>query len=229
MPRKKKRKAFLLHPTRRQIFKVICENPGAYFYNLAADLSTENISSGTLSYHLKKLEESGIIQSEKMDGKRVYFPRKLRSRAAEKMYLILRNDNAEKIFQYIINNEGCYQNEIAREIESHHDTVRYHVEKLEEEGLIRREKERKKVRFYIGPRGQELLNGSLNVLTQQFVDFVASKLKSECGAHIIQVLEQDKKHVTMRINCPGEDDITLAIELHDWEIEKSEEIDDDEE
>ena len=110
MPRsKKKRLTFLLHPTRREIYKVICENPGAYFYNLAADLAEENISSGTLSYHLKKLEETGLITSIKMEGKRVYLPKMLREPDIEKLYLLLRNDNAKKIFLYIVNHEGCYQ------------------------------------------------------------------------------------------------------------------------
>ncbi len=227
MPRsKKKRLTFLLHPTRREIYKVICENPGAYFYNLAADLAEENISSGTLSYHLKKLEETGLITSIKMEGKRVYLPKMLREPDIEKLYLLLRNDNAKKIFLYIVNHEGCYQNEIAREIQSHHDTVRYHVEKLEEEGLITRDKEKKKVRFYVGPRGEELLNGSLNIVTQRFTDFLRSKLASECGGHIVEVLEQSRKHVVIRIACPGEDDITFSLQLEEWTLEEDKNSDD---
>ncbi|GAB4319628.1 MAG: hypothetical protein Kow0069_23260 [Promethearchaeota archaeon] len=223
LPRsKRKRMAFLLHPTRRVIYKVICENPGAYFYNLAADLSKEQISSGTLSYHLRKLEDSGLISSVKMEGKRVYLPRMLREPDIEKVFLLLRNKRARSVFLYIVNHEGCYQNEIAREIDSHHDTVRYHVEKLEAAGLIVRRKGKKNVRFFIGPRGEELLTGSLNLVTQQYVDFLRLKLQSECGGHIIQVVEQSKRNVVIRISCPGEDDITFSLELRDWQVSEDE-------
>ena len=217
MPKRQKRKVFLLHPTRREIYKAICELPGIYFYNLINELAETDrisLSFGTLSHHLKKLQESGLIASTKIDGKRVYYPKQLRNPEIERTFTLLRNENARKIFLYIVNNDKCYQNEIARALGLHHDTISYHAEKLAQETLIETEKEAKIVKFTIGERGKQLLQGSLNLITSQFVHFLESKIKEGCLTP--QVIDQTPTSVTIRISCPREDDIEFSINLKDW-------------
>jgi DNA-binding transcriptional ArsR family regulator len=228
MPKRQKRKVFLLHPTRREIYKAICELPGIYFYNLInelADSERASLSFGTLSHHLRKLEESGLIASTKIDGKRVYYPKRLRDPEIERTFTLLRNENARKIFLYIVNNENCYQNEIARALGLHHDTVSYHAEKLAEEFLIEKEKDSKVVKFTVGERGKQLLQGSLNLITAQYVHFLETKIKEGCLTP--QVIEQTPTSVTIRISCPREDDIEFSINLKDWIFSEEEVADDD--
>ncbi len=228
MPKRQKRKVFLLHPTRREIYKAICELPGIYFYNLINELTESDrasLSFGTLSHHLRKLEESGLIASTKIDGKRVYYPKRLRDPEIERTFTLLRNENARKIFLYIVNNENCYQNEIARALGLHHDTVSYHAEKLIEESLIEKEKDAKVVKFTVGERGRQLLQGSLNLITAQFVHFLESKIKEGCLTP--QVIEQTPTSVTIRISCPREDDIEFSINLKDWIFSEEEVVEED--
>ena len=66
---------------------------------------TEPISSATLLYHLGKLEEDGLIKSDKIDGKRIFFPRNLRTKELERAYMLLKNENALKIFHYILDHD----------------------------------------------------------------------------------------------------------------------------
>ncbi|MHA1339225.1 MAG: winged helix-turn-helix transcriptional regulator [Promethearchaeota archaeon] len=211
-------KLILIHPTRLQIYKIICESPGTYFYRLMFELPkyTEKISSATLIYHLKKLSEEKLIETTKIDGKRIYFPINLRNFEIERAYMLLKNENARNIFKYILNHDNAFQNEIARSLNLHHDTVYYHTQHLCDAGLIKKEKEGKFIRFHIGEIGKKLLDGSLNVITEEYIQFILSKLEDHC--HFPEVLEKTSNYVKIRVVCPNEDDIEIEIKLRDFEF-----------
>ncbi|HME52877.1 MAG TPA: hypothetical protein VKM55_11715 [Candidatus Lokiarchaeia archaeon] len=218
-----KRKALLLHPIRREIFKIIVENPGSYFYDLTkefGDDSTNPSSPATVQWHLRKLINAGLIDTVKHGGKRVYYPKGLRDKEVEKAYTILRNKTAKEIFQFIVNNENAYQKQIASAIRDgvHHDTVRWHTQRLAEVGLIEERSEGRMVKYSIGPLGKKLLDGSLNVLKENFIYHLTSILKENCLYPTIQ--EQTKDKLVVRIACPGSDDIELTIVLSQWSLEK---------
>jgi DNA-binding transcriptional ArsR family regulator len=218
---KEKRMSLLMHPLRRNIYKLICESPGAYFFELASELSAPH---GTLSWHLKMLGKAGLIQSMKFGGKRIYYPKVLRSAQVESAYVALKSKTARKIFAYILNNEGAHQLEIAESLRVHHDTTRWHASKLRKAGLIDIMREGRRVRYYIGEMGQKLIEGSLNLITESFIKFLFEKLEEDC-LHP-EVVEKDKNHVTLRIQCPRSQDIELAINLGTWSF--SEEGEEDE-
>ncbi len=215
---KNKENLLLLHPTRWSIYKIICENPGTYFYKLMSEISnySDKASSATIIYHLKKLNEEKLLSTEKVDGKRIYFPTGLRNAEIERIFMLLQNENARTIFQYIINNDRPFQNEIARELNVHHDTINYHTSHLEDAGLIKKEKEGKFTRFSIAELGEQLINGSLNVITEQYVNFIFDKLSSSC--HFPEIIEKTQTHLKIRVVCPEEDDIELTISLNDFQI-----------
>jgi len=213
----------LLHPIRREIFKIIVENPGSYFYDLTkefGDDSTNPSSPATVQWHLRKLINAGLIDTVKHGGKRVYYPKGLRDKEVEKAYTILRNKTAKEIFQFIVNNENAYQKQIASAIRDgvHHDTVRWHTQRLAEVGLIEERSEGRMVKYSIGPLGKKLLDGSLNVLKENFIYHLTSILKENCLYPTIQ--EQTKDKLVVRIACPGSDDIELTIVLSQWSLEK---------
>jgi len=215
-------KLILIHPTRLQIYKIICESPGTYFYRLMSALPNyvEKISSATLIYHLQKLSEEKLIDTTKIDGKRIYFPINLRDSEIERAYMLLNNENAKKIFLYVVNKDNAFQNEIARALNLHHDTIYYHIQHLCDAGLIEKEKEGKFARFHIGQIGKKLLEGSLNVITEEYIHFILSKLEDHC--HFPEVLEKTKTHVKIRVVCPNEDDIEIEIRLKDFDFSLNE-------
>ena len=131
---KQKRMALLLHPFRRELYQVLCSNPGTYLLELVDILESP---LGTLTWHLRILEREGLVKSIKYAGKRLYYPKMLRTQEVEMAYLTMRSDTAQKVFAFVVNNSGCYQEQMAENLNVHHDTVRWHVSRMEEVGLIK--------------------------------------------------------------------------------------------
>ena len=59
---KQKRMALLLHPFRRELYQVLCSNPGTYLLELVDILESP---LGTLTWHLRILEREGLVKSLK--------------------------------------------------------------------------------------------------------------------------------------------------------------------
>ncbi|MGC9777901.1 MAG: helix-turn-helix domain-containing protein [Candidatus Heimdallarchaeota archaeon] len=218
--------SLLMHPLRRSIYQLVCETPGSYFYEIVSALATPQ---GTLSWHLHMLEKDGLIKSTKFGGKRLFFPKMLRSESAEKAYAILKNSTAAKVFDLIVNNPGCYQTEIALKLSIHHDTVRHHIVRLAEAELIDIIRDGRTVKYFPGELGKELINGSLNVLSERYIRFLFDKLEEGCLTP--EILERDLHSISLRIECPNSEDISLKIELGPWETrfdEEENDIDNDE-
>ena len=207
-------KLFLLHPTRRNIYKILCENPGTYFYKLMKQGSSG--SSATVLYHLNKLEDDGLITSAKIDGKRIYFPKNLRTKEIERAYMLLKNKNALNIFLFIVNNKSCFQNQMAREFSLHHDTIRHHATRLTDAELIEKKKDGKHVFFSIGRVGTAILEGSIILFSEAYIRFIISKLADDC--HFPEIVSRTRDQLTIRVVCPGEDDIMLSIDISNWDV-----------
>ena len=170
---RQKRMALLLHPFRRDLYQVLCENPGTYLLELVDMLESP---LGTLTWHLRILEREGLVKSIKFAGKRIYYPKMLRSQEAEMAYLTMRSDTAQRIFAYIVNNPGSYQEQMAESLGVHHDTIRWHVSRMEKVGLIRVVREGRKKRHHLAELGESLMQGSLNIISEAYVLFLMEKL-----------------------------------------------------
>ena len=209
---KEKRLSLLMHPLRREIYQLVCETPGSYFYEIVSALETPQ---GTLSWHLRMLEKDGLIKSDKFGGKRLFFPKMLRSESAERAFAILKNGTAAKVFDQIVNNAGCYQSEIAEKLGIHHDTVRHHITRLAEAELIEIIRDGRTVKYFIGDLGKELIKGSLNVLSERYIRFLMDKLEEGCM--VPEIVDKDLHSMSLRIECPSSEDIFMKIELGPWE------------
>ncbi|MFQ6126090.1 MAG: winged helix-turn-helix transcriptional regulator [Candidatus Heimdallarchaeota archaeon] len=218
MPRFQKRLSLLLNPIRRRIYEVVCESPGIHCYRIASELAT---SQGTLDWHLRKLEKEGLINSTKFGGKRIYYPRKLSSVESARALAALRSKTAQAIFRLVINTPGMNQQEIANMVGVHHDTVRYHLTQFEKVGLVERFRDGREVRVFLGKLGEQLINGSLELVTDHFVAFLVQKLKEGCLTPIIT--SQDKDHVSLQVNCPDGDNFEITINLTSWDFLLSDE------
>lgn len=211
---RQKRLSLLLHPIRRELYQILCENPGTYLLELVKILEAP---LGTLTWHLRILEREGLVKSIKFAGKRLFYPRMLRTKEAEMAYLTMRSATAKKIFQYIVNNPGCYQEQLAEKLGVHHDTVRWHVTRMEDVGLIRVVREGRKKRHYLAHLGDSLLKGSLNTISEAFVIFLMEKLEQGCLNP--KIIERTEDHITIRFDCPEKaKDCRITINLKDWEF-----------
>lgn len=212
---KQKRMALLLHPFRRELYQVLCSNPGTYLLELVDILESP---LGTLTWHLRILEREGLVKSLKYAGKRLYYPKMLRTQEVEMAYLTMRSDTAQKVFAYVVNNSGCYQEQMAENLSVHHDTVRWHVSRMEEVGLIKVIREGRKKRHFLAELGESLMKGSLNTITEAYILFLMEKLEDGCLNP--QIKETTSDHVTIRIDCPERGkDCFITINLKDWEFQ----------
>ena len=207
--------SLLLHPLRRKIYSILAENPGSYFFDLAKYLE---LPQGTLNWHLKRLEDDQLIKSLKFAGKRIYYPAGLRSAEAERIFTVLRPDTAKKIFNFILNNPSAFQSQIAQGIDPpvHHDTVRYHLNRLEKVGLVKTKRSGRTVQIFPGEVAENLQDGSLTAISDSYVRFLLEKLREGC-LHP-EVVLQSKKQLVLRIECPDGEDMILNLKMSDWEL-----------
>ena len=210
---KDKHLALLLHPLRRDIYRLVCETPGTYFFEISNVL---NAPHGTINWHLRKLEKAGLIKSIKFGGKRIFFPKNLRTEDVEKAFSVLKHETAQKIFLFILNNEGTHQSAIAKALNIHHDTVRHHVTRMIEAGLVRSYKNGRKTCYALDSVGQKLQEGSVNTISNTYVAILMDILQNNCLHPEIE--EMGKDHLTLRIECPGHEDATFSISLDEWEF-----------
>ncbi|MHA1302743.1 MAG: winged helix-turn-helix transcriptional regulator [Candidatus Heimdallarchaeaceae archaeon] len=213
MPTKRKEQTLLLHPQRREIYRIICETPGMYFFELTNVLM---LPQGTIDWHLRQLEKANLIKSMKFGGKRIYYPRNLRSKEVEKAFVAIKHPTAKKIFSYILNKEGCYQSEIAAELNIHHDTVRHHVERMINANLITKYKLGRKTCYKLGEIGEKIQEESINTISNAYITALIDVLEDNCLART--VIEKTKNSLTIRIECPGHEDSTFSIFLDSWEF-----------
>lgn len=207
--------SLLLHPVRRKIYSILAENPGSYFFDLAKFLE---LPQGTLNWHLKRLEEDHLIKSLKYAGKRIYYPAGLRSAEAERIFTVLRPKTSKKIFIYVLNNPGAFQSQIAQGIDPpvHHDTVRYHLNRLEIVGLVDTKRSGRTVQIFPGKVADALQDGSLTAISDSYVRFLLEKLREGC-LHP-EIVLQSKKQLVLRIECPNGEDMMLNLKMSQWEI-----------
>ncbi len=195
MPKKERMRESFVNKIRLEIFRFICENPATYFYEISKYL---DIPIGTLTWHLMKMEDLGVVNSTKFLGKRFYYPKYLRTEEVEHAFAALRNDTAFEIFNFIDRFPGCIQEDIASSFKKHHDTIRWHVNRLINAKLVRVESKGRKKFHFIDTLGEELLEGKLNKITNQFVNFVFELFDREGMSP--KILEATQETLVLEIN-----------------------------
>jgi DNA-binding transcriptional ArsR family regulator len=220
---RQKRLALLLHPFRRDLYQILCENPGTYLLELVNLLESP---LGTLTWHLRILEREGLVKSIKFAGKRLYFPKMLRSQEAEMAYLTLRSETARKVFAFVVNNPGCYQEQMAENLGVHHDTVRWHVSRMEDVGLLKVKRVGRKKKHNLAELGSALMKGSLNTISEAYVLFLMEKLEDGCLNP--EIRESTSDQILIRIDCPEKGkDCYIRINLREWQFGFTVEDDDE--
>lgn len=125
----------LQNDVRQRIFAYLRERVGANLKQLTDDL---HLTTTNAIWHLRKLEEAGLIHSRRFNGYKVFYPAE-GGVEARKMSLgktALANDNAQEVFEHVVANPGTHQREIARALGVNHGTVRWHLKKLMHAELI---------------------------------------------------------------------------------------------
>lgn len=123
-----KRENLLKNAVRKRIFEYIKENPGKHYRAILNDL---DLPMGVLTYHINRLEKAQYVKS-RQDG---MFRRFYTTGPKTEMRFFL-SDIQESILSVIKENQGISQSNIAKKISVSRKVVNYHVNILDQAGLI---------------------------------------------------------------------------------------------
>jgi predicted transcriptional regulator len=126
----------LEHPMRSQILDTVQDRPGVHLRELA---TVHDTAVTNTQWHLRKLEMAGLVRTQKVAGRRLYYPTSggTHSRQAALENAATANPNAERVFQYIRDHSGCNQRSLCDALSINPGTVRWHLRRLQDAGLVR--------------------------------------------------------------------------------------------
>jgi len=114
---------------RKSLYKYIDNFPGSHLREIAREL---DLKPSNAAWHLRKLEQTNLVRSRTIGGKKVYYLVEggVNARIEAVAESILRNENAREIMQYLSDNPGKHLLEIANALHLNHHTVKWHIKKM---------------------------------------------------------------------------------------------------
>jgi predicted transcriptional regulator len=114
---------------RRNLYEYIDEYPGSHLREIAREL---DLKPSNAAWHLRKLEQTNLIRSRAIGGKKVYYLVEggIESRREAVASSILRNKNARNIMEFLIKHPNKHLLEIAHALNLNHHTVKWHIRKM---------------------------------------------------------------------------------------------------
>ena len=104
---------------------------------------------GDTQHHLRNLEKSGVVKSKRMGIYKVYYPVSILEGRQESILSTLQQDTPREIVIHIVEHPGTTQSEIANHMGFSSPTINWHMSNLIEIGLVRVQKDRQFVKYYI--------------------------------------------------------------------------------
>ena len=120
---------------RKNLYEYIDGCPGSHLREIAREL---NLKPSNAAWHLRKLEQTNLIRSRYIGGKKVYYLVEggIESRKMAIAESILRNKNARDIMDYLLTYPGKHLLEIAQALELNHHVVKWHLKKMHMAELV---------------------------------------------------------------------------------------------
>jgi predicted transcriptional regulator len=137
----------LEHPLRNGIMETVSSAPGVHLRELATQHGTAVTNT---QWHLRKLEQAGLVRTQKVGGRRLYYPTKggVATKKEAEFNAATLNPNAEKIFAFVSKHIGCDLKKMAEALQLNPGTVRWHVRRLETAGLLKTESHGSQVYYF---------------------------------------------------------------------------------
>ena len=114
---------------RKNLYQYIDDYPGSHLREIAREL---DLKPSNAAWHLRKLEQTNLVRSRVIGGKKVYYLVEggVEARIEAIAESILRNKNARDILLYLQDNPGKHLLEIANALGLNHHTVKWHIRKM---------------------------------------------------------------------------------------------------
>lgn len=135
--------------SRRRIYQEISSSPGVHFRELERAL---NEGIGNLQYHLRNLQERGLVECERSGNRTCYYPAGEFSEEQRSIMKLLRHTYTRRVLVAVLAFDEPSHSKIARELGIPPSTVTLHLKKLREAKLIEVRREGRVKRYsVVGP------------------------------------------------------------------------------
>lgn len=125
----------LKNPQRSMLYGFIKGNPGVHLKQLSTEF---HMKTSTVLWHIRKLEHADLVRSKKANGYRVFYPVSggMEAKQLSTAVTALSNGNARSIFEFVALNPGAHRRILSGRLTINPGTVRWHLKKLREAGLV---------------------------------------------------------------------------------------------
>jgi DNA-binding transcriptional ArsR family regulator len=123
--------------TRAAIHELVTERPGIYHASLADETG---VAVETIRYHGRILADEGLVEEQMIRGRRRLFPVQLNVEDP-RVAAALADPDASDIIAAIERREPTTPSALADALDRARSTVSHHLERLEEDGLVARERD----------------------------------------------------------------------------------------
>lgn len=125
----------LKNPQRSMLYGFIKGNPGVHLKQLSTEF---RMKTSTVLWHIRKLEHADLVRSKKANGYRVFYPVSggMEAKQLSTAVTALSNGNARSIFEFVALNPGAHRRILSGRLTINPGTVRWHLKKLREAGLV---------------------------------------------------------------------------------------------
>jgi predicted transcriptional regulator len=128
-------KEALKNPQRAMLYGFVRGNPGVHLKKLSEEFA---MKTSSILWHIRKLESAELVRSERANGFRVFYPVEggIEMKRVSRAITALQNPNARILFETLERRGGVSPSQLSTRLNIHAGTVRWHLRKLRDFGLI---------------------------------------------------------------------------------------------
>lgn len=158
-------KEALKNPQRAMLYGFVRGNPGVHLKKLSEEFA---MKTSSILWHIRKLEAAELVRSERANGFRVFYPVDggIEIKRVSRAITALQNRNARALFESLERHPGANAGQLSTRLAIHSGTVRWHLRKLREFGLVEELVRDDGSRYFPTPLGKRSLETLAGVPTQ---------------------------------------------------------------
>ncbi|NHN48123.1 helix-turn-helix domain-containing protein [Halostella sp. JP-L12] len=141
----------LEHESRERLYETVVDAPGVHLSELC---DRAGVTLSTARHHLRVLEDEGLIATAKHRGKRRYFPAGDDER---ELAAAMSDDAAATVLETLAYTGPATVSTLAEELGRDPSTVTHHLKRLDEDGLVARERDGRAVMNSLEPAVESAL------------------------------------------------------------------------
>jgi DNA-binding MarR family transcriptional regulator len=139
------------HESRERLYETVDDAPGVHLSELC---DRAGVTLSTARHHLRVLEDEGLIATAKHRGKRRYF---LADDDGRELAAAMADDAAATVLETLAYTGPATVSTLAGELGRDPSTVTHHLKRLDEDGLVARERDGRAVMNSLDPAVESVL------------------------------------------------------------------------